>query len=198
MARRTMKLMIVGGLGLGLVHAGCDSSASPGGERSGSGAAEGTGMPPAEAAPRAAKLGLPATERQPYTMVTADWTMGKNLRSILASQAPKAEAKNQRLFLELTASWCTSCKALHESMGDPAMSDAFAGTYVVRIDVDQLGQQAVTAGFDSKDIPAFYEVGTDFRATGRMIDGNAWEMNTPAAMAPPLAAFFGQPSGGVR
>ena len=101
----------------------------------------------------------------------------------------QARELGQRPYVELWATWCTACKAMHARSGEPAMIEAFSGTYVMRVDVDQLGPEAVEAGYASTSIPAIYEVGEDGRATGHMIDARAWADN-PEAMVNALRAFF--------
>ena len=75
-------------------------------------------------------------------------------------------------------------------MGDARMSDAFAGTYLISIDIDEWSQQLAGTAFDSSSIPVFYELDEKAKPTGRKIDGGAWAENIPANMAPPLKAFF--------
>ena len=70
------------------------------------------------------------------------------------------------------------------------MVDAFAGTYIVQVDVDEWGPSLAGTGFDASAIPAYYELDWSGKPTGRMITGAAWGNNIPENMAPPLRAFF--------
>ena len=112
------------------------------------------------------------------------------LSALLEAEVAKARARKLKPFLELRAEWCGPCKQLEASMGDARMSDAFAGTYLISLDIDEWAQQLAGTAFDSSSIPVFYELDESAKPTGRKIDGGAWAENIPANMAPPLKAFF--------
>ena len=111
--------------------------------------------------------------------------------SLITAEVTRARARNLRPFLELRAEWCGPCKALEASMGDARMADAFAGTFVISVDIDEF-PQVEKLGFDSGSIPVFFELDAKASPTGRRIDGGAWGENIAANMAPPLKAFFAQ------
>jgi thiol-disulfide isomerase/thioredoxin len=90
----------------------------------------------------------------------------------------------------LHASWCPPCKAIEESMGDARMAEAFAGTYVIGLDVDAWGGQLTQERFDGSTIPAYFALNGEGRPTGHPLTGAAWDDNLPENMAPPLKAFF--------
>ena len=73
------------------------------------------------------------------------------------------------------------------------MADAFAGVYLVSLDVDEWGWGVPGTGYNAESIPVFYGVGQDARPNGHVIDGNAWGDNIPENMAPPLKEFFRLP-----
>jgi len=110
----------------------------------------------------------------------------------LAAQVAIARGRNLKPFVELRADWCGPCKELEASMSDPRMADAFAGTYLVRLDVDDWKSAQLSAfGLDGSSIPAFFAVDDKGKAlVGRKITGGAWAENVPENMAPPLKAFF--------
>ncbi|MDP2275332.1 MAG: hypothetical protein Q8K32_31590 [Archangium sp.] len=112
------------------------------------------------------------------------------LTTLLEAEVAKARARHLKPFLELRAEWCGPCKELEASLGDPRMRDAFAGTYLISIDIDEWSQQLAGTAFDASSIPVFYELDEKAKPTGRKIDGGAWAENIPANMAPPLKAFF--------
>jgi thiol:disulfide interchange protein len=112
------------------------------------------------------------------------------LSTLLTQEVEKARARNLRPFLELRAEWCGPCKQLEASMGDDRMIDAFAGTYLISVDIDEWGDKLEPLGFETGSIPAFYELDGQAKPTGRTITGGAWAENIPANMAPPLKAFF--------
>ena len=112
------------------------------------------------------------------------------LSALLEAEVAKARTRKLKPFLELRAEWCGPCKQLEASMGDARMSDAFAGTYLISLDIDEWAQQLSGTAFDASSIPVFYELDASAKPTGRKIDGGAWAENIPANMAPPLKAFF--------
>ena len=112
------------------------------------------------------------------------------LETLLIAEVTKARARNLRPFLELRAEWCDPCKDLEASMGDARMTDAFVGTYLISLDIDEWGDKLKAVDVDPSSIPVFYELDAQAKPTGRKIDGGAWAENIPANMAPPLKAFF--------
>jgi thiol:disulfide interchange protein len=113
---------------------------------------------------------------------------GHQLTDIARDEAKKAKARGLAPYLELRADWCGPCRKLEASEHDPRIVDAFAGTYIIRVDVDEAGGKL--GPYRASAIPVFFEVGDDGRPTGRKIDGSAWGADTPESMAPPLKAFF--------
>ena len=116
---------------------------------------------------------------------------GGPLKTQLADGAAKAKARGLTAYAELRADWCDPCVALEKSMSDPRMIDAFAGTYVMHLDVDEWSAKDVEGtGLKASVIPIFYALDGDGKPTGRTIDGGAWGENVPENMAPPLKKFF--------
>lgn len=113
-----------------------------------------------------------------------------SLKAQLTGATARAQARKLRPFIELRADWCEPCRALEASLGDPRMVDAFAGTYLITLDVDEWSKELSEAGLAPDGIPAFFAVDERGTPTGRKIDGGAWADNVPANMAPPLKAFF--------
>ncbi len=113
------------------------------------------------------------------------------LDALLAEQARRARAAGRRAFAEFDAAWCGPCRALKRHLGDPRMVEAFAGTWIVKLDLDRWQGRLAGTGFEGVNaIPVFFELGDDGRPTGRRIDGGAWGEDVPENMAPPLKAFF--------
>ena len=92
------------------------------------------------------------------------------LTALLPAEAAKARANNLKPFLELRADWCGPCKELEASMKDPRMVDAFAGTYLITLDVDEWKAGQLTAmGVASGSIPVIFELDDKGKSTGRKI-----------------------------
>ena len=118
----------------------------------------------------------------------------EELRKLLREHVKRSGKTAAEPYIFCTAAWCKPCTELKASLGDPRMKDAFAGTYLITLDVDTWGEALKKLGFKYSAIPAFFEVDVEGLPTGRTIDGGAWEENIPANMAPPLKQFF-KPNG---
>jgi thiol:disulfide interchange protein len=127
---------------------------------------------------------------EPVKVVVLEPGQGE-LVSLLEREVTNAAAQHRVPFLQITAEWCVPCKKLRASLGDPLMQDAFAGTYIIRVDADAWKAELKKAGFDHPAIPVFFAVDSTARPTGAKIDGGAWGEDIPPNMAPPLKRFFG-------
>jgi len=126
---------------------------------------------------------------EPVKVVVLEPGTGE-LVTLLDREVANAAAQHRVPFLQITAEWCAPCKKLRASLGDPLMQDAFAGTYIIRVDADAWKKQLKDAGFDHPAIPVFFAVDSSARPTGAKIDGGAWGEDIPPNMAPPLKRFF--------
>jgi len=118
---------------------------------------------------------------------------GPSLPAILKSEAAAALSAGRTPFVELGATWCGPCRKLAASLGplgDSRMIDAFAGTSVIHVDVDDWKGTLDSLGFKSDGIPAFFRVDSLGKPTGPVITGAAWGEDIPENMAPPLKKFF--------
>lgn len=131
-----------------------------------------------------------AIAAEPVKVVVLEPGQGK-LVGLLEREVKAAAEAHRVPFLQITAEWCGPCKKLRASLGDPLMQDAFAGTYIIRVDADAWTTQLKQAGFDTAAIPVFFAVDATAHPTGARIDGGAWGEDIPANMAPPLKRFFG-------
>jgi hypothetical protein len=115
-----------------------------------------------------------------------------DLSALITMEAGKALTENRHPYLEFDATWCPPCIAITETLnsGDPMMVDAFAGTYMIQVDIDEWKDDLAGAGYKVNAIPVYYELNGDGKSTGRTIDGGAWGDNIPENMAPPLKKFF--------
>ena len=129
----------------------------------------------------------PAPDR--FTVVRIGKTKEK-LLDILKVEAKKAMDLGRQPYVEFYADWCPPCKAIRESLGDERMIDAFAGTYIIKLDLDFWEIKLLGTGFNVNGIPAFFELDPDGKPTGRTITGAAWGEDIPENIAPPLKDFF--------
>jgi len=134
-----------------------------------------------------------ATEESPapesFTLVTIHPAQG-DLASVLAFHADQAEQLNRKPFAEFSAEWCQPCKDLTKSLSDARMVEAFYGTYIIRIDIDEWKSQLAKSNFNVLGVPTFFELDGVGQPAGRIITGGAWGEDIPENMAPPLKAFF--------
>jgi len=124
-----------------------------------------------------------------FSLVTIHSSQG-DLPSVLAFHADRAAQLKRKPFAEFTAEWCPPCKALAKSLSDDRMVDAFQGTYIIRIDIDEWKSQLARSDFNVLGVPAFFELDENGQPSGRIITGGAWGEDIPENMAPPLKDFF--------
>ena len=109
---------------------------------------------------------------------------------LLQAELVKAMEQGRKPFVYFYADWCGPCKKLRASLAEPAMVDAFAGTYIIALNFDQWQSKIAATNFKIKGFPVFFALNDKAESTGRNIDGGAWGKDTPENMAPPLKAFF--------
>ena len=132
-------------------------------------------------------------------MITALIPSQGKLADLLKTQVATATALGRTPFVELGATWCENCHLLDTSLGDARMVDAFAGTYIIRLDIDQWGQRLLdTLGLSAdQGVPAIYAVDTVGRGMGpditiglsATVPGWDW---SPAKIAPAFKKYFGE------
>jgi hypothetical protein len=140
----------------------------------------------------------PASAAAPAAASPHVWAKLASGKGTLADQI-KAEAKKARgLGLKPIvyggAVWCKPCQAVKKYRQDRRMLEAFRGTYVIEIDVDEFSAEEMIAMYGKKlaAVPVFLAIGDDGRSTGPQITSSAWGDDIPENMAPPLAGFFGK------
>ena len=109
---------------------------------------------------------------------------------VLAEEAQKATSQGLMPVVEFDATWCPPCKAIDEGIQskNKLMMDAYQGTYIIKLDVDEWGWGV--GDFEAEAIPIYFKVDSNGKPTGEVIDGNAWGDNIPENIAPPMDAFF--------
>jgi len=128
---------------------------------------------------------------RPFTVVELRPSDG-SLVDQLNREAARAIAWQQRPFVELTSRWCDQCHWLDYGLRDPQLSEAFSGTYIIRLDVDRWNARMSRTGLDyyARIIPAFVALDGAGNLTRDWIDVRSWRLSTPDFAAGPLREFF--------
>lgn len=116
-----------------------------------------------------------------------------NLADMLAEEAQKAVALGQIPVVEFDATWCPPCIAIDAAIEaeDALMVDAYAGTYIIKLDVDEWGwNDGQVEFFQFEYIPVYFKLDDTGTPTGEMIDGGAWNEDIPENIAPVMDEFF--------
>jgi thiol-disulfide isomerase/thioredoxin len=133
---------------------------------------------------------VPASDR--FTLVRLHPEDG-DVTALLAGAAQKAVALGQMPVVEFDASWCPPCQAIDQSLKEKnkLMLDAYTGTYIIKLDVDEWGwADSTLPDFDFDGIPIYFKLDASGKPTGETVDGNAWGDNIPENMAPVMNRFF--------
>jgi len=123
--------------------------------------------------------------------MVVDLSLQDMLFTVLRAQGAKAVALGRTPFIEMTAPWCPHCNAVLKEMGDARMLEAFAGTYLIRLNTDDWGE-ALCKVLDRnfRGIPAFFPIDSTGRQRGPSVSGSDWGADTPEDVAPVLQQFF--------
>jgi hypothetical protein len=126
-------------------------------------------------------------------IVSLDPMSEKPLRELLREEIVRARALGRTPFLELGATWCEPCQALQTLLDakptDSLVRREFAGTYLIRLDVDQWKSEFDSVGIPiTSGIPAFFVLDTTGYATATFSGANVRAM-TPDGLRP-VQAFF--------
>lgn len=133
-----------------------------------------------------------ATASTGFTIVRLRPSDG-DLHEMLAQEAPKAIALGQMPVAEFDATWCPPCLAIEEALNakNELMLAAYAGTYIIKLDVDEWSwTESGVQDFKFDGIPVYFKLDAQGKQTGEIIDGNAWGDNIPENIAPPMDEFF--------
>jgi thiol-disulfide isomerase/thioredoxin len=116
-----------------------------------------------------------------------------DIQTLLAEEAQKAVELGLMPVVEFDASWCPPCVAIDEGLEakNELLLDAYSGTYIIKMDVDEWGWGDSTLhDFEFDAIPIYFKLDAHGEQTGEVIDGNAWGENIPENIAPPMDEFF--------
>lgn len=112
------------------------------------------------------------------------------LEAALQKSADNARAQGLTLYIELTTDWCVHCKRLMNAMKDPAMTDAYKGTYIAHIDGDIWAAKLRQMGFKFRGVPTIFAVNAQGKWAGKAIDCGEWNEDVTSEMAQTLKQFF--------
>ena len=129
----------------------------------------------------------PAPER--FTIAALEKSKGA-FEDQLAFHSEQALADGRKPFVYFSATWCPPCQVIKKTIDDPLMVDAFSGTYIIQVDIDDWEDEISESDFWVWSIPAFDEVDEFGRPTGYAIDGGEWEEDIPENIAPVLKEYF--------
>lgn len=143
--------------------------------------------------------GTKSTTEQTPEAVHAGFTIVRlrpndgDLAAMLAKEAQKAAALGQMPVVEFDATWCPPCQAIDAAIKaeDELMLNAYAGTYIIKLDVDEWGWNNGKVEFFQFDfIPVYFKLDDAGKPTGEQIDGGAWNEDIPKNIAPVMDKFF--------
>jgi hypothetical protein len=146
--------------------------------------------PKATPIPQTRNDSFPVSDR--FTIVRLHPDHG-DLKTMLAREAQKAADHGQMPVVEFDATWCPPCKAIDQGLREKnkLMLDAYTGTYIIKLDVDEWGwSDSKFHEFDFDGIPVYFKLDSKGNPTGETVDGNAWGDNIPENMAPVMDKFF--------
>ena len=115
------------------------------------------------------------------------------MQAMLAGEGQKAEALGQMPVVEFDATWCPPCQAIDAAIEskNELMLNAYKGTYIIKLDVDEWGwKNGKVQSFSFDAIPIYFKLDSEGQQTGEVIDGGAWGEDIPKNIAPVMDEFF--------
>jgi hypothetical protein len=115
----------------------------------------------------------------------------------LSRELRRAASAHETVVVMTTARWCGVCKEIQTALPDPRMQAALDRVDLVRVDVDDFGEELKESGMFEETLPWFYTLDTNLRPLDAISAGE-WDDNVPQNMAPVLRAFLGGTLGARR
>jgi thiol-disulfide isomerase/thioredoxin len=132
------------------------------------------------------------TAKQTDTMVMVvdlSAAPGKKLQPFLEREIAKALAAGRTPFVEVGATWCGPCQEIRSHLGNPLMVQAFAGTYIIRLDSDEWKRaERLPLGLATGELPSFFAIDS----TGKSVKSLTPDVDPSdiPGLAKKLGAFF--------
>lgn len=117
--------------------------------------------------------------------------LDRNMESMIRDEAIKATAQGLKPFVYFYADWCSHCRAVAKHMNDKRMLDAYLGTYIIAVNVDDWENDISESDFAIRGVPTFYPIDSEGTPKGQKITSAEWDDDIPENMAPILKKFFG-------
>ena len=112
-----------------------------------------------------------------------------SLAKELDAQRTAAASHGERMLVETITGSCSPCQGLSKALGDAAMQRALRSVRLVRIDRDQFEEDLDELEIPSRPWPSFFLLDSDLRVRDA-IDGDEWDDDIAANMAPVLGSFL--------
>jgi thiol-disulfide isomerase/thioredoxin len=116
-----------------------------------------------------------------------------DLSTQLAAESQTATDLGLIPVVEFDATWCPPCQAIDSAVKDKnkLMMDAYSGTYIIKLDVDEWGwQNGKIENYKFDAIPVYFKLDKNGKATGETVNGGAWGEDIPENIAPVMDKFF--------
>jgi thiol-disulfide isomerase/thioredoxin len=111
------------------------------------------------------------------------------LRDQLVAQLARSQASKRTMLVQTTAEWCKPCQEINDSLEDSRMNRALANVSLVRVDIDEFGDELKPLRLPATSVPWFVLLGADLKLKDAISAGE-WDDNIPANMAPVLSKFL--------
>jgi hypothetical protein len=150
--------------------------------------------PPSSESPAGWAPGAPTVSEQPIVIgairvTNIDPDAKQTFHQQLAEEVTRAASAHQTVVVVTCARWDTVSKEIQRSLADPRMQAALANVDLVRVDVDDFGDDLKSAGMLENTLPWFYKVDGALRPIDAISAGE-WDDNVPENMAPVLRSFL--------
>jgi hypothetical protein len=107
----------------------------------------------------------------------------------ISRAAPNAEGERLRPSVYFSIDFLPSCQLIERSWQEPWLMEALQGVYLIEINLNR-PDEPTNPEFDTRLLPAFYELDPRGKPTGRKLDSTAWDDESPESISAAIRAFF--------